>query len=719
MVSQQSPSTLSPDSGAAAAGDTVAQGQFLCSSLAEQEQALVMRAIDLASRVTADAAELNLHGLATAGVIKPLALDASTLAAAIVLPAMEAGAVNSEKVISSLGPEVGRLLDYTARVVGLKDYHKATASPAQADRLRRMFLAIAQDPRALVLRLADQLVRMRNAKALSEQQQRLLGEETLSLYAPLAGRLGIWQFKWELEDLAFRFLEPDTYKRLAQALDQRRVERDRYIQMTTDQLKEELRAVGIRADVTGRAKHIYSIWNKMQQKHLSFGQLFDVLAVRVLVQDIEECYAVLGLVQTRWPPIAGEFDDYIANPKPNMYRSLHTAVIGPEGRPLEIQIRTHAMHKHAEYGVAAHWRYKEGARAAWAKGFLDTPAPAGADDIIDRFKQQAFNARIYVLTPQGQIVDLPEGATPLDFAYALHTELGHRCRGAKVDGSIVPLVQALQSGQQVEILTTRHGAPSRDWLSRSMGYVHTDSARTKIKRWFKQQDTERHIAQGRDVLERELRRVGNVAVALADISAHFKYPGQDEFLAALGRGDVSNGQLEHHLRERSVTSPAEAPVEPVRRPARTPAGRFEVAGVGNLLTRLAGCCKPIPGDDITGYITQGQDISIHRSSCDNVRRLRATHADRAVDVSWGEVTGFAYACDLLLEAGDRKGLLRDISDSMSSEHVHLIAVHSERNTSRYLVRMQLTVEIQDVNQLQRIIQKLERLPDTRRVRRKS
>jgi GTP pyrophosphokinase len=687
-------------------------------------EALLRKASDLFVQTKTDFPVEYARGIAVVEILQVLPIDNSALVAGLFLPLVEAGALSSSLLSERLDAEIAKLIERALRLGNLSEYRQSAATATQADKLRKMWLTMAQDPRVVVIGLSDQLERLRAAKKQPGTVQRELANDALQLYAPLAGRLGIWQFKWELEDLAFRYLQPDVYKSLAHSLDQRRNERERYIRTTIAKLQEKLTAAGIEAEIAGRPKHIYSIWKKMQNKQLGFEQLFDVLALRVLVPEVADCYATLSLVQSLWPPIAGEFDDYIAKPKANRYQSLHTAVLGPEGRPMEVQIRTRAMHQHAELGVAAHWRYKErsadrGAHIAWLKGFLDQRELADPKhDLIERFKVQAFQNRIYVLTPQGQVVDLPQGATALDFAYALHTELGHRCRGAKVDGSIVPLVQALQSGQQVEILTTRHGAPSRDWLSPSLGYLHTDSARNKIKRWFKQQDHARHVTQGRDLLERESRRIGRVEIDLAQVARHFHVDGQEDLFAALGRGDISGGQLEHYLREQ-LTPVADEDDPPLpKKPRSAGAGGVHVLGVSNLLTRFAGCCKPVPKDAIVGYITQGQGVSIHRAICRNLSQLQRAQAQRFVEVAWGPTRGNVYASEILVEIADRKGLLRDVSDVVNSEHVNITAINTTNDRSTHVARLNLTVEIVDTAQLERVLHKLQQLPEARFARRK-
>jgi GTP pyrophosphokinase len=589
-------------------------------------------------------------------------------------------------------------------------------------------LTVVEDPRVVVIRLADQLYQLRTAKQLPPEMRRSLGQETLEIFAPLAGRLGIWQFKWELEDLAFRYLEPETYQRIALLLEQRRAAREGYIKSVVARLNEELHRAGIEGQISGRPKHIYSIYTKMKNKHMDFHQIFDVLAVRILVHQVADCYAALGLAHSLWQQIPEEFDDYIAKPKANQYQSLHTAVIGPEGQTLEVQIRTLAMHRHAELGVAAHWRYKEKAREAgleqrivWLRGFLEQRDGEREEvtDLIERFKAEAFLNYIYVLTPQGQVIDLPVGSTPLDFAYAVHTEIGHHCRGAKVDGLMVPLTQRLQNGQQVEILTTRGGTPSRDWLNPNMGYLQSPSARAKVRRWFKQQDHEQHIAQGRAILERERRRLGVTESNLGRLAKQFGYKQPDDLFAALGHAQISLNQLDHALREPRPPQPINLPASglPLKSPALT-RGEVHVLGVSNLLIRMAGCCKPMPNEPITGYVTQGQGIAIHRQDCYNLRQLARERPERLIDVAWGTATAQAYPVDILVEAHDRRGLLRDVSEAVTGEQVNILAVNTLSDRATQTARMCLTLEIGNAEQLERVLKHLLRISGVMQARRK-
>ncbi len=566
-----------------------------------------------------------------------LGMDTETLAAALLLPLLEDGALAPAAMEKSIGVEVSRLTQGALRLTSLKDLRKTASEILQAHRLRQMLLTIAEEPRVVLVSLAHQLCALRAASNALEETRRAIAQESLEVFAPLANRLGVWELKQELEDLAFQYLEPDTYQRISDGLDQRHTDRERYIAQVVARLREELHRAGIGAEISGRPKHVYGVWNKMRQKGLEISDVFDVLAFRMVVTDVSECYAALGVVHGLWEPILDEFDDYIVKPKPNGYQSLHSAVIGPEGVTIEVQIRTFTMHRHADLGVAAHWQYKEGLprRIAWSRGFLQTGESASdGTDLIERFKQAAFLDRIYVLSPQGHIIDLPANATPLDFAYAIHTQVGHRCRGAKVDGVMVSLTTRLASGQQVEILTAREGRPSRDWLNPNLGYLKTASARAKVRRWLKEQDHEAHVTQGRAVLEREHRRLGLSEINIAELARRFKMRRPEDLLAAIGRGDIATVRLGSAL---GIQVPPPAPSTAASSPPTSSRESLLVQGTSNVLTKMAGCCVPAPGEPIGGYVTaQGGGISIHRRECKNLKRLATLRPHKLVEVAWGE-----------------------------------------------------------------------------------
>ena len=580
-----------------------------------------------------------------------LGMDAETLAAALLLPLVEEGALEPAMTEKSVGVEVARLAQGALRLASLKDLRKTGGESLQANRLRQMLLTIAEEPRVVLVSLAHQLCNLRGASDNVDPIRRALAQESLEVFAPLANRLGVWELKQELEDLAFKYLEPETFQHISHGLDERHTNRERYIAHVVAKLRKELSWAGINAEIRGRPKHVYGVWNKMRQKGLEISDVLDVLAFRMVVSNVSDCYAALGVVHGLWEPILDAFDDYIAKPKANGYQSLHSAVIGPEEVTIEVQIRTIAMHRQADLGVAAHWQYKEGLprRIAWSRGFLEA-AESTSDriDIIERFKQAAFHDRIYVLTPQGHILDLPAGATPLDFAYAIHTQVGHRCRGAKVDGVIVSLTTPLASGQQVEILTARTGRPSRDWLNANLGYLKTASARAKVRRWLTQQDHEAHVAQGRTVLERERRRLGLSEINIAELAKRFDMRPED-LLAALGRGDISLVRLGYAL---GIQVPPPPPSTPASSPPTPSRARLLVHGASDVLTKIAGCCRPVPGESIGGYVTaQGGGISIHRCDCRNLKQLVELRPHWLVEVAWSEIGGQPHTIGNVAKAG--------------------------------------------------------------------
>jgi GTP pyrophosphokinase len=559
--------------------------------------------------------------------------------------------------------------------------------------------------------------------------------ETQEIYAPLANRLGIWQIKWELEDLSLRYLHPGEYREIARQLDGRRADREQFIGSVIELLQQQFREAGVEAEVTGRPKHIYSIWRKMKRKAVDIDQIFDLRAVRVLVDTLADCYAALGVVHGIWRHIPGEFDDYIATPKPNMYRSIHTAVIGPDDKTLEIQIRTHEMHQHSELGVAAHWRYKESSRAdaeferriilmrSWleAKGEGD-----GAGDFTDDLRAGFDDRQIYVFSPNGKVVELPRGATPVDFAYAIHSSVGHRCRGARINGSIAPLAQPLKSGQTVEILTGKQEGPSRDWLSPHLGYLKTSRARNRVRHWFKHQDYAEHLNIGRASLEREITRLSVARPDLEKAAERFNFQKPDDLLAAIGRGDVSPVQVAGMGASRKPVEPAtgETPLPARQRNRKTHSGRgageVVVEGVGDLLTHMARCCKPVPYDDIVGFITRGRGVTVHRRDCSVIGHLQEEERLRLVEVVWAQQTAEAsYPVDIRVVASDRKGLLRDISSIFTNDEVDVIGVNTQSDHKMDRASMRFTIEIKDMHQLSRLLDKIAQLPNVNDVRRQA
>jgi GTP pyrophosphokinase len=603
--------------------------------------------------------------------------------------------------------------------------HAQRAPEGAAEGLRRLLLAIVRDLRVVFVLLARQLARMRAAAARPPEQSAALARLTRDIHAPLANRLGIWQLKWELEDLAFRFLQPDVYKRIAKLLDERRTDREGFIRDALDELQQALVAAGIHAELAGRPKHIYSIWKKMQRKAVDFSDLYDIRAVRVLVDNVTDCYAALGVVHARWPHLPGEFDDYIARPKANGYRSLHTAVLGPAGRTLEVQIRTHEMHRANELGVAAHWRYKEGgsgdaefeAKIAWMRKLLE---PRGEDDnaLAADLHTELLEDRVYLLTPKGEVFDLARGATVLDFAYMVHTEVGHRCRGAKVNGRIVPLTFQPQSGDRVEILTTKVADPSRDWLSPHHGYLHTARARDKVRAWFRRIAHDANLAVGRSMFERELKRLALSTADVAKLPAHFHLKNHDELLVALALGEISPGQIARVLQEAAQPPEMTQSAPPVTaRPATLDHTALSIEGIGNLLTTLARCCQPLPGDAVRGFITRGRGVSVHRTDCGSLARLARRDPDRVIEVSWGSAASQAYEVDVEIRGYDRKGLQKDVTSVISNAATHIIASSSRMFARTGEVEMRFTLRVRDFEQLSTLLGKLHALPNVVEARR--
>ncbi|MBB1059194.1 RelA/SpoT family protein [Marilutibacter spongiae] len=625
-------------------------------------------------------------------------------------------------------PAVFGLLEGQQAAAQVRELHAQQANRAGSEGLRRLLLAIVRDLRVVSILLARQLARMRHAAALPEAERRALALLTRDIHAPLANRLGIWQLKWELEDLAFRYLEPDTYKQIARLLDEKRGARERYIESVKQILREAMAAQGIEADIAGRPKHIFSIWKKMQRKDAPISELYDLRAVRILVGDVAACYAALGIVHAQWAPVPSEFDDYIARPKRNDYRSLHTAVIGPEGKTLEVQIRTQEMHRAAELGVAAHWKYKEsGSQAAdaafdrkiaWMRTLLeardDESLLAGALD------SELVEDRVYVLTPKGEVVDLPVGATPLDFAYQVHTEIGHRCRGAKVDGRIVPLDHTLATGDRVEIMTARTGEPRRDWLIESNGFLASSRSRQKVRTWFHKLDRARNEQAGKDMLDRELRRLGLLGADLAPARERFSVAQDSDLHIQVALGDLGPHQvgrvLLEHERAEAAPRPAPPPVPAAPRRPRERSSEFTVEGVGNVLTQMARCCQPLPGEPIVGYLTRGRGVSVHRPGCATFARLAASHPQRVLPVEWGRA-GSMHEIDVEMRAIDRKWLLKDVTNLVAQDNVNVSSMRSEHERDGAHVRLHLRLKVVDFGQLSTVLGKLAALPGVEHARR--
>jgi GTP pyrophosphokinase len=660
----------------------------------------------------------------TAAILAGLRLDAATIRAALLIGLPAAKAFDADDVAGRFGADVATLVAGVARMEEIRAASVAgdeAERAAQAERLRKMLLAMVEDIRVVLIKLAERTAALRYLVAsgpeLAEPRTRA-AREVQDLFAPLANRLGVWQLKWELEDLALRALEPAAYRAIAAMLDERRADRERYIDGVIAVLRAELAGVGLRAEVTGRPKHIYSIWNKMRRKEVGIDALYDIRAVRILVPELRDCYTALGIAHHLWTPVPGEFDDYIARPKANSYRSLHTAVMGPEGKALEVQIRTFDMHQDSEYGVAAHWRYKEGAlkgvrrdpgfedRLAWLRQVLDwKDAVADASDALAAFRTSLFTDTIYVLTPQGKVVDLPRGATPVDFAYAVHTSLGHRCRGARVDGAMVPLNFVLKNGQRVEIVAAKQGGPSRDWVNPELGYVTSHRARTKVKQWFKAQQQEETLAHGRAIVERELARAGATAVNLDAVAAKAGYERADDLFAGVGRDEINTRQIQTAIKavvQPAAVSTAEHEPGLLRQSKAAGAGSgILVVGVDRLMTVLARCCKPAPPDAIVGFVTRGKGVTIHRQSCSNVARLRVREPERLITADWGAPRDEVFPVDVVLEAADRQGLLRDVSEVFSRERINVTAANTLTRDMR--TRMAFTLEVRSLEALARAL----------------
>ncbi len=701
-------------------------GDLLAAEAPEEDRRVLVRALELARGVYGDkllgtGEPAFEHALGLARNVARLRLDADTLAAGLLfaVPAYLPDA--EDKLTQSFGATVAALVSGIDRLNRLRVVTRAAAlgrdAAPQAEVLRKMLLAMVADLRVVLLRLASRTQTLRWMARAPETDRARLARETLDIYAPLANRLGVWQLKWELEDLSFRYLEPELYKRIAGMLDDRRSERERFIEQAIAELAGELARAGVRAEVTGRPKHLYSIYSKMRAKSLDFSEIHDASGLRVLVDEVKNCYAVLGIVHNLWVPIPREFDDYISRPKANLYRSLHTAVIGPDGKTLEVQIRTHEMHRDAEIGVAAHWRYKEGSRRTRGKG---DPADervawlrqmlAWRDDIVDssdwkeQYSQAVVDDTVYVLTPQGKVVDLPKGATPVDFAYALHTDIGHRCRGAKVNGAIVTLDYRLKNAEVVEVITAKTGGPSRDWLNPALGTIKSSRARNKVRQWFNTRELAGVVAAGRAAVERELKREGVRAASFDELAKRLGFEGPDDLFAAVGREEVGPRLLQTALHGQLEREPR-SEVKPQGGGAARSGGGVLVVGVDRLLTVLARCCKPAPPDRIAGFVTKGRGVSVHRRECPSLGRMSERFPERIIAAEWGDRGARAYPVDIVVRGNDRQGLLRDVSEALVRQKTNVIAAKTQ--TRNDVASMHLTIEVQDIDQLQRALSAIE------------
>jgi GTP pyrophosphokinase len=687
---------------------------------------------------TLDTGENTLaHADAVASILKSMGGSEAMQAASYLVYACPHLAKPEEVIAKAFGESYATLAIEANKLVRIQQQTREAGEAgqlvddpkAQTETVRKMLLAFSRDLRVVMLRLASRLQTLRWHAGRKTMAPPSVAREALNVFAPLANRLGIWQLKWEMEDLAFRFLEPDTYRRVANLLDEKRAEREEYVEQLRARLEGDLRAQGIAAQVHGRPKHIYSIVKKMRGKSLGFDQVFDIRALRVIVPTVPDCYAVLAWVHEQFTPVEHEFDDYIARPKPNGYQSLHTVVREISGRPVEIQIRTQAMHEHAEHGLAAHWAYKE----AGAKGYAGVSAGGGYDAKIAVLRQLLawerdlagsgrglFEDRIYVLTPDAAIVELPQGATPVDFAYTVHTSLGHRCRGARVDGAMVPLNTPLQNGQTVEIVAAKEGGPSRDWLNPELGFLASSRAKAKVRAWFNEQIRHETVGRGREAVEKLLQREGKTAVKLEDIASRLGFKSAEDLFAVVGKDEYSLRHVEALLRP--VEAPAaqdEVTLKKARHPDRVPKGGVLVVGVDSLMTQLAKCCKPAPPDAIGGFVTRGKGVSIHRRDCSNFRELAARNQERVIEVEWGASsgdTGAVYPVDVSIEASDRQGLLRDISEVFAKEKMNVIGVQTQ--SVKGSAWMTFTIEVSDSARLAKVLGVVAEVPGVRWAKRR-
>jgi GTP pyrophosphokinase len=678
------------------------------------------------------------HCVAVAQILAELRVPPEVLAAGLLHDTVEDTTITLHIIQRDFGEVVASLVDGVTKLSNLPrvsrdDQHadkrsavEETPAAAKAptlgrrpdmasETLRKTFLAMGDDVRVVLIKLADRLHNMRTLGHVPEAKRKRISQQTLDIFAPLANRLGIWQIKWELEDLAFRYVDPEKYKEIAEQLAERRPDRETQIETIVQGLRQLLHDNSLIADISGRPKHIYSIYKKMRDKDKAFELVRDIRAVRMIVSDVASCYTALGLIHTHWRPIPGEFDDYIAAPKDNFYQSLHTAVIWDDGKPLEVQIRTSEMHQNAEYGIASHWRYKEGAkrdkvyeeRINWLRNMMEWRSDVDdATEFVESMRSDVFRDRVYVFTPRGDIIDMPAGSTPLDFAYHVHTDIGHRCRGARVNGKLVPLQHELKTGDQVEILTAKRGGPSRDWLNSNLGLVRTQRARSKIRAWFKKEDYEQNLSQGRLLLERELQRLGIPHVNYEDMARGLGFKVPDEMFIDLGTGDLSVGKVIHEIGETPENANLLTAGAPA--PEAEATGAVNIVGLKGLLTTLGRCCNPTPGDQIVGYITRGRGATIHRQDCPNVLRLGQYDHERLVRVDWGTQIR-TFPVSIRIRAYDRQGLMGDVSNLLDSEGVNIADVKVTVNRS--LAELRLVIEVQNISQLSKILTKLENVPN--------
>lgn len=699
-------------------------------SLPKTKQAVLQKLwLDHKSLWQSDA-ECQTKSLEMVEILAELNLDADSLSAAFLIPLVEKKLLLETQIQEKYGKAISLLCKGVMQMEAIKSLQHVQNKKAednQVDNIRKMLLAMVDDIRAVVIKLAERLCFLRLIKNEDEETRVLAAKETTNIYAPLANRLGIGQLKWELEDISFRYLHPQTYKKIAQQLDGKRLERQEYMDNFVSTLQAQLEKMSIKGTVYGRPKHIYSIWKKMQKKSLDFEQLYDVRAVRVIVDALQDCYSALGAVHTTWNHLPNEFDDYVATPKPNGYQSIHTVVLGPEGKAVEVQIRTQQMDEDAELGVAAHWKYKEDSahgkkssfdeKINWLRKILQWQDDVTEnDDLLDELRSQAFEDRIYVFTPNGDVIDLPVGSTPLDFAYYIHSNVGNCCVGAKVSGRIVPFTYQLQTGDQIEVLTSKNATPSRDWLNPNLNYIHTSRARAKVQHFFKLLDRDKYVASGKELLESELQKLHINNADLTQILPKFNAVTIDDLYVALGSGHAKLQQVIHAIEQKEASSQPEKELDLdsiIKSPhkGKVDSNGITVSGVGNLLTHMAKCCQPVPGDQIVGFITQGRGISVHRKDCEQFARSLEQHPEREVEVQWGANESQKYLVSLKIIANDRQGLLRDFSTIISNERISILGMESHSDVVKQTMSMTIKLEIGDTSVLSRLINKISQLDD--------
>jgi GTP pyrophosphokinase len=702
-------------------------------NVAAEDVEIILQALEFRqSEMPADESQEQLtYTLGVANTLFGLQVDTDTLVAGILHDARILDENRLQTIEQNFGGKISALVSGVHKMdvmpASEKNLQPGQSLQIDGENLRKMLLAMVEDVRVVLIKLADRLQRLRQIKNSPPELQQKIATQVHEIFAPLANRLGIWQIKWQLEDLSLRYLQAEAYHRIAKSLAERRTDREQYIEQFMLTLQTELSKAGIQAEVTGRVKHINSIYRKMMRKNVDIDQIFDVRAVRVLAETIPDCYAALGIVHSLWPYVREEFDDYITSPKNNNYQSIHTAVHGPQGKLVEVQIRTQAMHDRCELGVAAHWRYKEGIghdegfdrKIAWLRQLLEwKDEAADGSDFVAEFRSQVFEDRVYVFTPAGNIIDLPSGSTPLDFAYTIHTEVGHRCRGAKVNGAIVTLTYALKTGDRVEILTIKEGQPSRDWINPHLGYTKSHRAKSKILQWFRTQEHDQNAIDGRAILDKELIRLGLKDVNIDKLSQQLKFNKTSDMMAALGRGEVKTTQIANALQHYLSPQKEKEPELKLRHTAAEKRqSDIQVQGVGNLMTQMARCCKPLPGDDIVGYITKGRGVSIHRSDCPNILRALNKDDQHLIEVNWGGPEQDVYSVDIQIIAYDRKGLLHDITALLSNEKINVTAVNTKSNSKTHEAKMRLSLEIENLERLSKLLIRINELPNVHEVRR--